>query len=166
MLPHPPPATGKVFIGINPDHIPPDFKAGLQLTGPPRFFLRVVQVVSPKFLMNRIIDLKELRGVSVPVASKKEGGASREFKTVSGIQKLIADAVEKLVEAEKKKAGVYEVLLFDDAVICVPESAPVFLSVKLEFAVNALEAAENVNALIGSTSCPCPQIGPFLWPTS
>jgi hypothetical protein len=162
MLPYPPPATGKIFIGINPDHIPPDLKLGLQLSGAPRFFLRVVQVVSPRFVITRIVDLRELRGVSVPAATTKEGGPSREFQTVSGVQKIITDAVAKLVEAEKKKAGVYEVLLFDDAVICVPESAPVCLGVKLEFAVNALEAAENVDALIARKgSCPCPQIGHF-----
>ena len=157
MLPYPPPATGKLYIGINPDHIPPDWKLGLQLAGSPRFFLRVVQVVSPKVVITRIVDLKELRGVSLPVASTNEGGPSREFKTASGIQKAITDAVNKLVEAEKKKPGVYEILLYDDAVICVPESAPVFLRVKYEFAVSALEAAENVDALIASLSgCPCP----------
>src|SRR5262249_28309768 len=92
-LPGPPPATGHLYLGINPDHIFPDHKLGLQLSGPPRFFLRLVQTVSPALFVTRILDLKELRGVSVPAGCAADGGASREFKTVSDLRKIITDAV-------------------------------------------------------------------------
>ena len=47
----------------------------------------------------------------------------------------------------KADSGVYEVCLFEDAVIYVPESAPVFLRIQYEFGVSAAEAAENVERL-------------------
>jgi hypothetical protein len=155
MLPYPPPASGRLFIGINPDD-----KLGFELAGAPKFFLRLVQVVSQKQVITRIIDLKELRWVSLPAAPTKEGTALREFEKASSIARDIKAAVKKLTDAEAKKRGVYEVLLFEDAVIYVPEWAPVFLRIQYEFGVSAVEAAENVDSLIKTVSgCSCPWQG-------
>jgi hypothetical protein len=143
MLPYPPPASGRLFIGINPDFIPPDSKLGLVRAGAPRFFLRLVQVVSPKQVITRIVDLEQLHGVSLPADA-----ALREFRTVSGIAADITSAVNKLAAAETKKRGVYEVCLFEDAVIYVPDSAKVVIRIQYEFGVSAAEAAENVDQLI------------------
>jgi hypothetical protein len=157
MLPFPPPASGQLFIGINPDYIPPDPKLGLVLAGAPKYFLRLVQVVSRKQVITRIVDLEKLHGVSLPI-----GDGYREFRSVEGIAAHIASAVQKLNAAEAKKRGVYEVILFEDAVIFVPESAPVVLRVQNEFGVCAVEAAENVERLIRAQAgfCPCPTYTP------
>jgi hypothetical protein len=157
MLPYPPPASGRLFIGINPDFIPPDSKLGLVLAGGPKFFLRLVQVVSPTRVIIRIVDLEALRGVSLPT-----NAGLREFRTVSSIAADIASAVQKLTGAEAKKSGVYEVCLFEDAVIFVPESAPVFVRIQQDFGVSAAEAAENVDGRIEPRKgCGCTMYVPF-----
>ena len=147
-LPYPPPASGRLFLGINPD-----FDANLP-SGTPQFFLRLVQTVSQKQVITRILGLAELRGISLPASSRTEGGPSREFRTVNDIADDIKGAIRTLTEAERTKPGVYEVCLFEDAVIFVRESAPVFLRIQYEFAVNAVEAAENVDGLIMKAAVP------------
>ena len=77
------------------------------------------------------------------------------FRPMDGIAAEITAAVKKLSEAVAKKRGVYEVCLFEDAVIYVPEWAPVFLRIQYEFGVSAVEAAENVEILIGKASGHC-----------
>ena len=155
LLPYPPPAYGRLFIGINPDFIPPDDKLGLVLSGAPKFFLRLVQVVSSKQVITRIVDLAHLRGVSLPADPNEESAGLRVFRPMDGIAAEITSAVKKLTEAVAKKRGVYEVCLFEDAVIYVPEWAPVFLRIQYEFGVSAVEAAENVEILIGKAPGQC-----------
>jgi hypothetical protein len=150
MLPSPPPASGRLFIGINPD-----FNPDLPF-GSPHFFLRLVQTVSPKQVIMRIVDLNELRGVSLPAPSTDEDRALRVFRTVNDIADVIKTTTDSLTAAEVAKRGVYEVCLFEDAVIYVPEWAPVFLRIQYELGVSAVEAAENVDSLIPTSRCLCP----------
>jgi hypothetical protein len=175
-LPYPPPASGPLFIGIYPD-AKPELRSR-----PPRFFLRVVQKVSPIQVITRIVDLDELRGISLPATPveegtappakegtappakegtappAKEGKAPREFRTVDCIDREIAQAKERLIEASKLEAGVYEEYLFEDAVIYVREAAPVFLRLQYEFGVSAAEAAENVDRLVPQSGCCCKRL--------
>jgi hypothetical protein len=69
------------------------------------------------------------------------------LQTVNGIASAIEAAKQRLSEAMKVKLGVYEELLFPDAVIYVREAAPVFVRIRYEFAVTAADAAENVERL-------------------
>ena len=150
-LPHPHPASGRLYIGINPEchpHLP---------AGSPRFFVRLVQIVSPKQVITRIVDLNELRGISLPAPSTKEVRPSREFRTVNGIAKEIGTATDSLTRAEGTERGVYEECLFEDAVIFVLESAPVVIQIHYEFGVSAAEAADNVE-LIMKPQCVCKAI--------
>jgi hypothetical protein len=146
MLPSPPPASGMLYLGISPHHNP-DLPSVA-----PRYYLRLVQTVSPKQVITRIVGLDELRGVSLPASSTAVGGASREFRTVHGIAENLTRAVDALTEAKAKNPGAHEVCLFKDAVIYVPETAPVFVRVQheFEFAASAAEAAEQVHHSMGT----------------
>jgi hypothetical protein len=104
--------------------------------------------VSQKLVITRIIDLKELSGVSLPVAPTTKNGASRVFRTVNDISDKITNAISALTKAESQKHGEYEVVLFEDAVICVSESAPVLLRSLYELGVSAAEAAEYTDLLV------------------
>ncbi len=153
-LPCPSPASGTLYIGINPD-----FNPDLPSVAP-HFFLRLVQKVSPKQVITRIVGLDQLHGVSLPGSSKTEGGATREFRAVEAIADHISVAIDSLKKAKAENPGEYEMFLFEDVVIHVPESAPVFLRIQyeVEFSVNAAVAAENVHSLlaIGQDTCgPC-----------
>jgi hypothetical protein len=156
-LPCPSPASGRLYLGINPDFDP--HLAG----GSPKFFLRLVQIVSEKQTITRIVDLNELRGISLPLPPTKEGRTAREFRTVNGIAKEIGAATDSLTRAEQVKSGVYELCLFEDAIIFVPESAPVFVQIQYEFGVYAAEAAENVEfAGMSKSNCRCQADRPIL----
>jgi hypothetical protein len=155
-LPSPPPASGKLYVGINPGHIAPLSHPDLP-SGAPLYFLRLVQNVSRYVVITRIVDLKELRGVSLP-APTKEDTARREFRTVNEVADQIIGATTTLTNAVSTKRGEYEVCLFDDAVIYVPESAPVFLRIDKGFAVSAAEAADDVENYYHR--CPCPMEHP------
>src|SRR5262249_35636090 len=107
MLPYPPPASGRLYVGINPDSTP-DFHPPLP-AGPPRFFLRLVQTVSPKQVIIRIVGLKELRGISLPATSTEGGKTSQKFYTANDreIADKIKEATRSLMAAEEKERGVY-----------------------------------------------------------
>jgi hypothetical protein len=151
-LPGPTPARGKLYLGINPDFIDRRTNPALP-SGDPAYFLRLVQVVSQKVMVTRILDLKELRGVSLPLTTP--AGDSREFRTVNEITDKITDAINALTKAASTKREEYEVCLFEDAVIYVHESAPVFLQVQYEFGVSAFEAVDHVDTM-QKIGCPCP----------
>jgi hypothetical protein len=160
-LPSPPPASGMLYLGINPDHNPDLPSVG------PRYYLRLVQTVSPMLVVTRIVGLNDFRGISLPAPAMAEGRASRQFRTVNGVHEDIKSAIDTLAKAEAKNPGVYEVLLFKDAVIYVPESAPVFMRIQhnLEHGVSAADAAEHVEAIWAKSGChTCPAIPPRLPP--
>jgi hypothetical protein len=153
-FPCPPPASGKLYLGINPDfsdrHRNPDLPSVA-----PQYFLRLVQNVSQKLVITRIIDLKELRGVSLPAVPTTKDGASRVFRTVNDITDEITNAISALTKAKSNERGEYEVVLLKDAVIYVPESAPVLLRGLYELGVSAAEAAEYADLLMRE-QCMCP----------
>ena len=159
-FPCPPPASGKLYLGINPDfsdgHRNPDLPSVS-----PQYFLRLVHIVSQQLVITRIIDLKELRGVSLPAAPTTKDGASRVFRTVNDFTEEITNAISALTKAESKKPGEYEVVLFEDAVIYVPESAPVLLRIQYELGVSAAEAAEYADLLMRE-QCKCPMDPPTI----
>jgi hypothetical protein len=149
MLPFPPPASGRLFVRINPDynpHLP---------SGSPNYYLRLVQTVSSKQVIIRILGLNELRGVSLPAPSTREGYVSREFRSVNQIGRAIEGAITRLTDAEATEPGVYEVCLFEDAVIFVGETAPVVVQIQYEFGVCAVESAENVDLRTVGLRCKC-----------
>jgi hypothetical protein len=153
-LPYPPPATGKLYLGINPDFSDRRKNPDVPSVAP-QYFLRLVQKVSQKLAITRIIDLKELRGVSLPAAPTTKDRASRVFRTVNDIADDITKAISALTKAESKKRGEYEVVLFEDAVIHVPESAPVLLRGQYESGVSAAEAAEYAELAMKEYYCKC-----------
>jgi hypothetical protein len=118
-----------------------------------------VQTVSPKQVITRIVDLKELRGISLPATATEGGKTSRKFQFHTVNDPEIAEKIRKtthsLMAAEKKERRVHEECLFEDAVIFVPESAPTFIQIQYEFGVPAAEAAENVDLLVKAASCWC-----------
>jgi hypothetical protein len=149
-----PQVSGALYLGLNPDCIAGDFRPDLP-SGSPQFYLRSVQTVNRHQVITRIVDLTELRGVSVP---SKDCPGTREFKRVNDIARVIKAKADKLIKANKAAPGdqVYEVSLFEDAVISVCETAPVFVKVQCEFGVSAAEAAENVVNLIQTRQvCHC-----------
>jgi hypothetical protein len=93
-LPCPPPAAGKLFIGINPE-FNPEFP-----WASPEFFLRLVQTVSPKQVITRILALDELRGLSVPASESQNRESPRTFVTVTQIAAEIQDRQSKLKAAQ------------------------------------------------------------------
>jgi hypothetical protein len=157
-LPCPSPASGRLYLGINPDFDP--HLAG----GSPKFFLRLVQTVSARQMITRIVDLNELRGISLPRPPTKVGETAREFRTANGIAKEIGAATDSLTKAEQVERGVvHELCLFEDAVIYVRESAPVFVQIQYEFGVCAAEAAENVEFTgMSHYGCMCQADKPLL----
>jgi hypothetical protein len=157
-LPSPPPATGELYLGINPNS-----HEELR-SGTPRFYLRSVQKVGRAKVVKRIVALDELRAVSLPPGRDKGEKAPREFRVVNDIAKTIAEAKERLIAAERDKPGVYEVCLFPDAVIYVRESAPVYVRIESEFALSAAEAAEHIEHHIGTGGCCMPVGDPVLEP--
>ena len=83
--------------------------------------------------MTRIVALEELRAISLPATSTKEGRALRDPKPVNAIVAVIVPAIKALTTAESASRGSYEILLFEEAVIYVHESAPVFLRIQYDF---------------------------------
>ncbi len=92
-LPCPPPAVGKLFIGINPD-FNPDFPWASS-----EFFLRLVQNVSPKKVITRILALDDLRGICVPASESQQGESPHLFSTVNQFAAEIQDCISKLKAA-------------------------------------------------------------------
>jgi hypothetical protein len=96
ILPCPPPASGKLYIGINPD-----FDSDFPLASP-EFFLRLVQTVSPKRVITRIFDLNDLRGISLPAPETPDGKAPRVFRTVGQFADAIQDRKRSLKAARRR----------------------------------------------------------------
>jgi hypothetical protein len=142
-LPSPVPATARVFIGISPHH-----DAALPMASP-RFFLKSVQTVSAKQVVTRIFDLAELRAVDLPAIPREDYVyPMRETHLIEG---AIADEIKRAQDllrgAEAAQPKVYEVLLYDDAVLYVREEAPVLMHVVYEYGVPAAESTVEVATL-------------------
>jgi hypothetical protein len=142
-LPSPIPATGRVFIGISPYHDDALPTASL------RYFLKSVQTVSAKQVITRIFNLVELRAVSLPTATGEEYAyPTRETHLIEGqILDEIKRAQQLLLQAATAQPEVFELLLYEDAVLYVREDAPVLLHQVFEYGATAAECAEAGGAL-------------------
>lgn len=150
MLPSPCPAFGRVFIGINPDHEP------TVASGSPRFFLKVVQTVSAKQAITWIFGLDELRAVKLaPGVGSPEAPATRLAQPVDEFADQIAYARTRLEEALVDARRAYQLLLFPEAVLFIPEAAPVLVRILYEFGVTAAESVENIEILGKETMACC-----------
>ena len=148
-LPSPPPASGRVFIGLNPSAEARSAPAQDHVTyalGLPRYFIRSVQTVSDQQSITRIFDLDELRAVKLPLSSVRSG--KDEHSNILPAAEVAAEVDRIKRELEKLRpngqAGVLEVLWYPEAVLFVPEAAPVFVRIQYELGLTAAEAAEHI----------------------
>jgi hypothetical protein len=95
-LPCPPPAVGKLYIGINPD-----FNSDFPWASP-EYFLRLVQRVSPKQVITRILALDDLRGISVPASSSEQCESQPSFLAVNQFAAELQDCISKLKAARSQ----------------------------------------------------------------
>src|SRR5205814_1609684 len=91
--------------------------------------------------------LNELRGVSLPDPSSSPQYPTRVFQTVNRLASVLDEAKSDLDRAVHQESGVYEMLLFPDAVIYVREEAPMFIRVQYEFGVTAAVASANADRI-------------------
>jgi hypothetical protein len=112
----------------------------------PRFFLKSVQTVSAKQVVTRIFDLAELRAVDLPAIPREDYVyPMRETHLIEGANAdEIKRAQDLLRGAEAAQPKVYEVLLYEDAVLHVREEAPVLMHVVYEYGVPAAESTVEV----------------------
>ncbi len=160
-VPSPVPASGRVYLGINPQHD----ESLIANAGSPRFFLKVIQKVSAKQVITRIFALAELRAVSLlSTLGEGEGYEARQLQPVEEFHDQLLYAKARLEEAATRAEGVYDLLLFHDAVLYVREAAPVLVRIQYEFGVTAAESAENVE-IIEKKSKHCCRLKPTPDPT-
>jgi hypothetical protein len=149
-LPSPRPATAKVWLGSSPAF----HSSEITLSVLPQLYLKSVQNVHNAQQVTRIVSLSDLRAVDLTASRDPSGQpATFEFKTVEHPD--IADAIKKAKRLLDDARGSQEVFLFDDAVIYVPEIAPVFVRIVYEFGVTAAVAAENIEACLGHIGICC-----------
>jgi hypothetical protein len=118
-------------------------------SGSPRYYLKLVETVSSRQVVTRIVALNDLRAVSRP-----EGNAAADPKAPRAthlVEDLFLDAgaigaaKQKLEATAKGAPGDYEVGLFPVAVLHVPETARVLVRIVFEAGVTAAEAAVIFN---------------------
>jgi hypothetical protein len=118
-------------------------------TASPRFFLKSVQTLSAKHVVTRTFDLAELRAVNLPAPPRDD--YVFPLRETHLIEAAIADEIKRAQDllrgAEAAGAKVYELLLYDDAVLYVREEAPVLMHVVYEYGVPAAESAEQVSPM-------------------
>lgn len=155
-LPSPPPASGPLSLGCN---------AGRRNSANPvipRFYLKSVQRVSDRQLINRIFDLEELRAVSLPGSDDCGREPPRRILVADDdeVACRIASATGQLEEAAAKQGPNrnFEVELFACAVAYIRESTPVLTQIQYEYGVTAAESSENVcylEGMAGFNPCVC-----------
>ncbi|MFO0958386.1 MAG: hypothetical protein U0800_13305 [Isosphaeraceae bacterium] len=155
-LPYPPPASGRLYLGIDPTAKP----LGTDLSpGSHRFFLRLVHKSSESQTITRIVDLRELRGVGLPPGDDRCGGVGngwRVFRSTDQLAEILSVAAEKLKKVADGGTSPQEICVFEDAVIYVPEVAPVFTRIVQEYGVTAAESAEHASyARTDTPQCDC-----------
>jgi hypothetical protein len=140
-FPYPPPAMGVLYLGIN-DLSDPELPGGT-----PEYFLRLVQVQGRSLAVTRILDLNEMTGLRFP----REAGSM--FRMVNEYAGEIKAAKEHLRDAQRYEPGVYEVLLFEDVVISVRETAQVLVRICLESGGTASETEDLERSLPSRSRC-------------
>jgi hypothetical protein len=155
-LPSPKPATGAVYLGLT---------TGNRAQEAPECFLtefciKSVQTVSDELEVTRIIRLGDVRAFEIYKRDDQGRVVGSEIKTIDDpeILKLLVAAKEELIRSD---AFSYR-LLFAEAVLIVPEAAPVYVRVVRELGVTAAVAAQYVEGCIPFTGphC-CPTIEPL-----
>ncbi|WP_148599170.1 hypothetical protein [Aquisphaera giovannonii] len=134
-LPSTPPATGDLFLTRDPEPIP-DLTAFGVLPTP--YFIKIVQVVSPLCVVTRTLALKDLRAVTIP--DPEEAGREQPRRVTLPLARIVGH-IEKLA---RDLGDEVEHLLFEKAVIHVPEGAQVLVRVDSYFGVTAAEAAQHL----------------------
>ena len=159
-LPSPPPATGRVFIGLNPiaeARSAPALGHVTYALGLPRYFLRSVQTVSDQQTITRILALDEMRAVKLPTGSVSSGTDEHsKIMPASEIAAEIERIKRELEESRPKdEQGLFETLWYPEAVLYVREAAPVFVRIQYELGLTAAEAAEHIAAFpfLGKHCC-------------
>jgi hypothetical protein len=137
-LPSPFPAHGFVAV-IRVPTLEPGQKNGDK----PAFYVKIVHSMSPKQIATAFLHPEDVRAVRIhlknrPVADQ----ASWEYLNRNKVQAQIKAALDELAMASADPHSSIEVRLFEEAIVFVPESAP--LLARLEFAVVAAVAAEMV----------------------
>lgn len=151
-LPGPAPATGVLSI------LPPASSP----TEPGQIFLRIDHPVSPRLKISRVVRLLDVRaasGIVRAVKSAKSPATTPAEPSQLTDRQLVAAAVERLAKAGK--SGGAPIPWMDRAVLYLPESAPVLMTV--EAGLTAAESAEYYPPLGRSTtvSAPTPESAPL-----
>lgn len=138
-LPAPFPAAGRVYLirtSKKADSADKDDRA-------PRFFVKIVQTISPKQIATTFVQSEDVRAVSSPAAGEPvTDPASWKFLNIDEVRAQIKAAIKELSKTEYEATGSFEIQLFDQAVVYVPEFAPVLS--RVEFGLVAAVAAEQV----------------------
>ncbi len=151
-LPSPFPAAGRVCVIKTPRKT----EAADKDDRAPRFFLKILQTISPKQLVTTFLQTEDVRAVRSPTAGEPIADpASWKFLNIDEVRAQIKGAIKELSKTEYDATGSFEIQLFDQAVVYVPEFAPVLS--RVEFALVAAVAAEQVPVR------PCPTEPPR-WP--
>lgn len=146
-LPSPFPATARVSLLIIPG-----LKVG-QREGVARYFLKSVQVISPRCIVTRTVGLDDVRAIGYP-----SSGSEGEW-TIAPIGRCAAQidaAIEASKPAEADAGFSYEIPLFDQAVLHVIEHAAVLH--RQEYGLTAAVSAEASGPLtdgVGTISSDC-----------
>jgi hypothetical protein len=138
-LPSPFPAVGRVFVVRTPKKA----EAGEKDDPGARFFIKIVQTISPKHIATLFLETDDVRAVRCPPESGPATDlASWKFQNIDEVRGQIKGAIKELSKPDYAAAGSFEVELFEEAVVYVPEFAPVLS--RVEFALVAATAAEQV----------------------
>lgn len=186
-LPSPAPATARVFLGINPASVA-DPSAAADATDAddasavvPKFYLKIVETVSPQLTITRVARLSDLRAVGllepIPGAASELQTLINQVATAIGLPQsdlapgiapkrvqryplddpkiaaplaemkaLLEPPAQPAGEAAASVAGTptpQEVLLFEEAVIYIPDTAPVLFREVFEVGTTAAAAVES-----------------------
>jgi hypothetical protein len=147
-LPSPFPATARVFVIRTPKKSESTDKDDQG----PRFFIKILQVINPRHIATTFLQADDVRAVRLPSESGSVADlANWKFLNIDEVRAQIKAAIKELSKADYA-VGSFEVELFEEAVVYVPEFAPVLSHV--EFAVVAAVAAEQIPIPVCPTEPP------------
>jgi hypothetical protein len=113
MLPAPFPASARIYIGIKPRK---------NAKSAERFYLKIVEVVSDKYVATRLVNLDDFRAVRLrPDASRGADLRDWTFKTADDLQTELEEAKATLRQAASEDLGAHELSLFSAGQSKAPE---------------------------------------------